>query len=213
MEAPASLKVHMAAGPMGQVDGEGVYSTVSMPEEDFVFYLGESVDEFSQYVMYEGEIYLCSRFLIQFLDGLSWEATLDPLPAAVDIDLLESLTVEKDGHKTVYRLSREPRVMENNDLETDSSGNVVYDTLVAENGESMAFSAFEARYEQFSAVRMSGRLNENYDPPSEPSAKYTLVTTGGAKRELTLYAYDAFHDAVGVDGVFLCYLIKGGLSF
>lgn len=213
LDQPATLRVNLAAGTRSQVNDDGTFSTQTVPVETITLSLGSTIDEYSQYIMVDDKIYLSSRLLLAFLDTLNIENMLEALPTNIALDLVDSLTVKANNETNYYQLAREPRVLENNELETDTSGNIIYDILVTLNGETMEYSTFEARYETFATTKMSGRLPDNYIPQGTPHTVFTITTTLGSTRTIALYAYDAFHDAVSVDNTCVNYLFKGNLTF
>ena len=111
----------------------------------------------------------------------------------------------------IYVVRFSEKVAENNALITDADGQPVYDLAVTRDGEPVSAEAFEAAYSRLLLVTASGALPEGWTPAEAPHSRWTYVTRTGVTHSIALSAFDAFHDAVTVDGQTLFYLVKGGL--
>ncbi|MBQ8537853.1 MAG: DUF4340 domain-containing protein [Clostridia bacterium] len=204
------LVIHEGAGSASVVDG-GVLTSADQAEKTTSLLLWPMGDGQTGYCAVGGGIYRFLRLSLAFLyeTDLGWD-TLPLKPAGdVTVENLASLTVNGD----IYQLTRTERVKENNELETDAEGHILYDTTVTKNGQAMSLDAFESRLTALASVSVGGRLPAGYQPSEAVTDTLAFTFTDGATRVITLTPYDALHNAVGVDGVYLFYLIKGGLSF
>lgn len=207
------LTIHQAAGTTNAVQADGSVSPVDWPASDFTLTVGGAKNDNVYYVRVEDGIYLTSRFsMATFMDMAPME-TISRFPVMVACAALESMTVETAAGTDEYRITREPRVAENNQLVTDAQGNTVYDVTCTRNGDSVSYEAFEAAYVRMETVRVSGLLPEGWQPAGTAHTTFTLRTTGGAEHTIALTPFDALHDAVVVDGCALFYLISGGMQF
>lgn len=204
------LMIHEGAGNAGTVT-EGVLTSSEQPEKTTQLLLWPMGDEQTGVCATGGGLYRFLRLSLAFLYQLDLEWDTLPLNPAggVTLENLVSLQVNED----VYQLRRTERVLENNQLETDAQGNVIYDLSVTKNGQAMSLDAFEARLNAVAAVSVGGRLPEGFVPLEPVTDTLIFTFTDGSTRTLTLSPYDTLHNAVGVDGVYLFYLIKGGLTF
>lgn len=207
------LTIRQAAGTTNAVQADGSVSPVNWPASDFTLTVGGAKNDNVYYVRVENGIYLTSRFsMATFMDMAPME-TISRYPVMVACAALESMTVATSAGTDEYRITREPRVAENNQLVTDAQGNTVYDVTCTRNGDSVPYEAFEAAYVRMETVRVSGLLPEGWEPAEEAHTTFTLRTTSGAEHTIALTPFDALHDAVMVDGCALFYLIGGGMQF
>ena len=98
------------------------------------------------------------------------------------------------------------KVTENNEVEKDEKGNVVYDIAATCNGQTITADAFTSLVERLKEMTVSGSLGESQVPAGTPRWQMTLTTTGGQSRTLAAYPMDTFNDILAVDGVALQYL-------
>ena len=214
LDAPQqTLTLHMAAGTTGRTDEAGVYSTVDWPESTFCMKVGSAKSDVVDYVQVEDKIYLCSHFSLAVFRDLEPQSTLSRYPLMVTLDDAISLTVTTAAGTDTYQLTREEQVAENNELVTDSEGNVQYDYRCEKNGKEISYDAFAAAWEQLAAVRVTGWLPTGYQSTEAAHTTLTITTVSGKVHTIELAKYDALHDAVIVDGTALFYLIAGGVQF
>lgn len=100
------------------------------------------------------------------------------------------------------RITRTEQVLQNNELATDDNGNILYDTLITLNGESIP----EAKYNQLLEGLQGLTASDDLDPSwlqttASPRWRMTITTTGGTTRTILAYPLDAFSNALVVDGV------------
>lgn len=204
------LVIHEGAGSASQVTG-GVLTSAAQAEKETALTLWPMGEGQTSHCAVGGGIYRFLRLSLAFLyeTDLGWD-TLPVKPAGdISLENLASLKVNGD----VYQLTRTERVLANNDLATDAQGNLIYATLVTHNGQPMALEAFEAKLNALASVSVGGRLPASWQPGQPITDTLLFTLTDGTTRTLTLAPYDTLHNAVGVDGVYLFYLIKGGLTF
>ncbi len=206
------ITVHQAAGQIATIGESGVYEITPYPESTLTLTIGTQGDEYVDYVMVDDTIYLVSSISQPLLNKLMPENTLQLQPAAIALDLIQSVVVEKNGGQTTYMLRRVERLLPNNELAYDEEGNVLFDTFVDVDGREASFSEFEAVMTAMQTVTVSGRLPDGYAPDGNLTARIVFTFRDGRTRSLEIAAFDALHDALGVDGTYLHYLPKGALG-
>ena len=207
------LEIHMAAGSIGTTDAEGVYGVTDWPEETFILTVGGAKNESVDYVLVGEEIYLTSHYSLATFMDMDPVSTLTRYTVPVALGNLAEMTVTTlDGTQTCV-LTRTERLQENNELVYDTDGNIVYDRTCTLDGREIPYTSFEAAYNSLLMVTVSGRLPEGWTPSAEPHTVFTFTQYDGTVHTVTLTDFDAFHDAVTLDGMSLFYLIKGGMAF
>ncbi len=207
-----TITVHQAAGDVASVNASGVYKTTSYPESTFQMAVGAAQGEYVRFCQVGEKIYLVSSLSQPFLSTLTPETTLLTQPAAIPLEAVASLVVEKAGERREYTLRRQERLLPNNELETDEAGNVLTDTFVAVNGQDTDFEAFSQSIALLQAVTVSGRLPEGFVPSGEPSLRLAFTLLDGRTRTLECLPFDALQDALRLDGACVQYLPKGELD-
>ena len=206
------ITLHQAAGEIAAIGETGAYEITSYPESTLILTVGTTGDKYVDYVEVGGSIYLVSSISQPLLNDLTPENTLLRQPAAISLDTIQSVTVEKDGVRREYVLRRVERLLPNNELATDEQGNVLFDTFLDLDGSESDFSDFEEKVTILQAVTVSGRLPGGFAPRENPFVRLTFTLSDGRIRTLESVPYDALHDALGVDGTYLYYLPKGALD-
>ncbi len=207
------LEVHMAAGSIGTTGLDGVYAVTDWPEESFVLTIGGAKNANVDYVRVGEKIYISSHYAMEVLMDMDPIATLSRYTVPVALGNLHQLTIRRDEVERVYTVSRTEQVAENNQLVTDSEGNVVYDMGCTLNGVEVAYAAFESAYNELLKVTVSGYLPQVWTAEEEPHTTYIFEAVTGERYTLELVRFDALHDAVLLDGHAVFYLIRDGMGF
>ena len=191
----------MAAGTTGAVTPREVYDPVYHEERTEVLLISRSENEMIDYVRYGDAIYTVSHFMLSaFLDTAPIDTAAQYL-AAVPVNSLESLTVETAGYPRIYVLERTA------DPETAEEK-----ILCRLNGEEISYDSFEAAYERFLTVTVSGTLPAGAEW-QDPHTKYVFTTVSGETHTVLLSDWDGAHDAVTMDGGTLFYMIQHAAEF
>lgn len=206
------LTVHQAAGSLGMTGITGAYNVVDWPEDEVTLTVGAAASDVLDYVLFDGSIYTTSHFLLDVFMKLQPAVTLTRYPVLTSLGNLASLTVTKDGAAVTYAVTRAERVAPNNELVYDEDGQPEVDVTVTCDGEPMAWSAFEAAYNDLLLVTVSGTLPSGWTPSEPVHTAYRFETVTGVTHTLELARFDALHDAVLVDGCAMFYLVKGGIG-
>ena len=206
------ITLHQAAGEIATIGESGAYEITPYPESTLAFALGAAQNDYVDYVEAGGAIYLVSSISQPLLNKLVPEKTLLMQPAAIAMETLRSLSVEKGGIRRNYSLRRVERLLPNNELATDEDGNVLTDTFVDLDGAIASLTEFESLITALQAVTVSGRLPEGFSPGSNLNIRLIFTFLDGRVRTLECVPFDALHDALGVDGTYLYYLPRGELD-
>lgn len=206
------IDIHMVAGSIGTTNSDGQYEVTDWDESTFTLTVGSAKSDNVDYVRVEDRIYLTSHFTLQVFMDMDPANTLTRYVVPAALGNLAELRIATDSGEDVYTITRTEQVAENNDLVYDEDGNVVYDITCSKNGAAMAYSSFEASYNELLMVTVSGKLADGWTGTA-PHTCYTFTQTDGTVHTVELADYDAFHDAVSLDGNTLFYLIKGGMAF
>ena len=207
------MEIHMAAGSIGTTDEDGVYGVTDWPEETFTLTVGGAKNDSVDYVLVGESIYVTSHYSLATFMDMDPVSTLTRYTVPVALGNLAEMTVTTAGGTQTYALTRTEQVQENNELVYDADGNIIYDRACTLNGREIPYTGFEAAYNSLLMVTVSGRLPEGWTLEAEPHTVFTFTQYDGVIHTVTLTDYDAFHDAVTLDGMSLFYLIKGGMTF
>ncbi len=207
-----TITLHQAAGKMAAINNSGAYTVTDYPETTLTLAVGNSAGDYVDYCMVDGSIYLVSSLSQPLLNNLVPESTWLLQPAAIDMEDIASLTVERGSEKHIYTLRRQERVLPNNELAKDEAGNILKDTYVDKDGQPADFAAFEAAIASLQTVTVSGRLPAGFSSAQAPSIRLVFTLLDGRTRTLACVDFDSLQDALCVDGVFLHYLPRGLLD-
>ena len=202
----AVIEIHMAAGSTGMVDENGAYGITDRPEQTVRVSVGSSRNEMTDYVLMNGVIYTMNHFSVETLTEPDPMDTLSRYPAAVPLEALSAMTIERaDGSRTEYRIAAS---RETGEKEGDPD-RIVYSCT--RNGESYSWETFSAAYQRLMVVTVSGKLPEGWKK-QETEIRCVFRTVSGKNHTVELSPFDAMHDAVTVDGQTVFYLIRGGMD-
>jgi hypothetical protein len=166
--------------------------------------IGDDAKSGTFYCLYEGQVWIGSYFTMGFLLDTDPAMLALESPFNIPVSQLTRLSVNSGGRTAVYGLSQTERVLPNNDLAADEYGNVLFDLIVEKDGAAVDSGAFAKAYAILAAITSSGRLPAGYAPQGEPKTVITLETSQLFRR-IAFYTFDAFFDAVAIDGVFVYY--------
>lgn len=199
-----TLEIHQAAAQVADVNDSGTYEVGDYPESTFTLKVGNAQRDYVYYCQAGDRIYLVSSLSLPIIGAFAPDSTLTLQPFHLPVETLAFLTVKKGEATETYTVEHEQQ--DSGEAEAAQS------ISVRKNGEEIPYADFSARMTSLQAVAVSGRLPEGF--ASEKSPTYSMVFTflDGRTRTIECVPYDALHDALRVDGVFLHYLIKGELE-
>lgn len=204
--------IRQRAGEYADVDASGQLTLLTAEEQSLRFTFGRAEGTYFYTCLYEGDVYLVSRFLAETLvqGGASKWITRRPADMGAE---LSALTVFEGERVLAVLADRRERVLPNNQLETDEQGNVLYDTAITLNGQPMTQEALDALTARLNALTVSGDVPEGWTPgDAAPRWRMTLKDRAGNVRVIAAYALDAFSDALAVDGVIRHYVYVEALD-
>jgi len=207
------ITIHQAAGSIGTTGVDGVYSVTDWPEDTFTMTIGGAKSDMVDYVLVGESIYITSHFTLEVFMDMDAASTLSRYTVPVALGNLRAMTIRTAAGEAVYTVTRTEQVAENNDLVTDSQGNVLYDLTCDVNGTPLPYAAFESAYNELLKVTVSGTLPKGWQASEAPHATYIFEAVTGERYTLELVKFDAMHDALLLDGNALFYLIKDGMAF
>ncbi|MBR6571777.1 MAG: hypothetical protein IKK75_15120, partial [Clostridia bacterium] len=133
-------------------------------------------------------------------------------PAAMDDSLLSYIVFETPEKTVEIQITRTESVLDNNELETDANGNLVYRTDVLRDGKPAPVELLDELMNRLNTFTVEGLIPADAVRNPEPHWRVTLVTDTGETRVLEGYQLDVFSDAVAVDGVLVHYVYKGAID-
>jgi len=200
------ISLHLAAGAAGRITEDGAYDVQQREEENIRFLIGAARNEMTDYCLYDGTVYTVNHFTVAAITELDPLETAARYPVTVPLESLSSLEIRRDdGTADLYELTR---IQESADPEAEENQTEI---RCRKNGEEIPYSVFEAAYERWRVVDVSGRLPEGW--VKKPSRiQYLFRTVNGREHILEFSDFDGLHDAVTVDGQTLFYLIRDGMG-
>ena len=206
-DAPlCTLEISQKAGAINVINEDGSLGAAQLEAQRLSFVIGRAEGEFFYTCAYQEQVYLISRFLVETLVQADWRRLISRTPAAVGDALLTDIVFETAESTVEISIERTESVLENNQLELDADGNLVYHTSVSINGQEAPPEKLEVLLDSLNAFAVEGDLPANAAPEKEPRWRITLVTEDGAVRVLEGFRLDVFSDAVAVDGT-MCHYV------
>jgi len=202
----AVVEIHQQKGTTMQTDADGAVHSVQVDAQAIRLTFGDADGEFFRYCEYAGECYRVSSFLVTSLLDANADAYVSNAPADMGTANIASVRIQLGSGTVDVEAAYTQQVLDNNKVETDDSGNPVYDITVTKNGQPMTTEAFNALVERLKGMTVSGKLDTQETPSGTPRWQMTLTTTGGQTRTLAAYPRDTFTDVLAVDGVALQYM-------
>ncbi len=201
-----TVDIHQREGLFTHINEAGELVVSSLPAQQLRFVFGPLMDDYFYPCAYEGKVYLVSRFLVEPLISAAARTWLSEYPADMGGAFVTEVELNRDGQSHVLTLKRTERVLENNQLEVDADGNIVYDITATLDGESIPAVQAQTLTDRLATMGVSGLAPEGWSPQSQqPRWQLRLATEDGASRILTAYRLDAFSDALAVDGAIIHY--------
>ena len=208
LDAPAlTITLTQAATVITGETTEGEQVSVPVPETVYTLRVGNETGKSGVYVQWQDQVFTASNFLLGFWKELQPLDYLLQTPVNLLVNDLSEVRFTLDGHTYAYQVRMVEQVTENNQIAVDEYGRVLYDCAVNRAGETqdMDAEAFLSWYTRLASLAGDGRLPDGWTPSGEKRAEITLVNDH-LTRTITLWPYDALHDAIAVDGVALYYI-------
>lgn len=184
-------------------DGEQV--SFDYPSVEYTLKLGAETGKSGVYLLWDGQIFRASNFLLGFWKEIDPDALLLRKPVNFLTNQLIGLRAETPEKSVFYVLRLVESIGEDNQVETDEYGKTLYDVEVEKDGAKADASQFLTWYTQVAALSPAGRLPGDYKPGQDAACTLTLQTDY-LTRTLSFVPYDSVHDALVVDGCALFYV-------
>lgn len=212
LEMPClTVVLTQAESVISGITAEGESVSFTVPEKQYTLQIGNETGKSGVYVCWEGGVYKASNFLLGMWKELQTEEFLSRTPMDFQVEQLSSLTVQKNGVQTCYRVEMVEAVTENNEIAADEYGQTLYDARVYKNGMETDASAFLSWYLQLNSLAFSGKVQDGWEKSGEKLAEI-VIDTDVLARSIAFYPYDALHAVMTVDGKGVYYLEKTALS-
>ena len=208
-----TLKIDFAASVLTVPDEDGNEYTFDIPPSSIEISLGAYINEASFYMLYEGSVYVGTTITYYFLEHFDAENMYLQNPVNFASNNLSALTIERNGQTMHYDITMIERVLENNELETDEYGNILYDVAPYLDGQKVDSTDFLRFYQALVNLTPEGRLNRDYTPDGEIVCALSITNADGSiTRKITFRKMNSVYLAVGVDDVYLYYISLDALE-
>lgn len=183
---------------------QGEQVSFDLPALEYTLLIGNDTGRSGVYLIYDGNVYRASNFLLGFWKELDPLSFAERNPVSFQIYELKRLTLDLPGNSCSFEIEMVEAVTDNNEIATDESGNILYDAQILHRQTVIDTQAFLTQYVRLSEIAMTGRLERDYRPDGLPAASLTLETAAQT-RKIDFYPYDPLHTAVSVNGTALFY--------
>ena len=192
-------------------DGETV--TLPVPEKSYTLLLGNETGKSGVYLVWEGQVFQASNFVLGFWKELNPLEYLLQTPVNFLLNDLNAVTLSAGDSSRRYEVRMVESVTENNQIAVDEYGRTLYDVAVRRAGESrdMDAEAFADWYTRLATLSADGDLPAGFALTGESRASI-LLENDHLTRLIEFYPFDALHDALAVDGAALYYVQKTWLD-
>lgn len=208
LDAPAmTIEASWREGLYTDIDETGELVVKTIEKSALRLSIGREEGDYFRYAEYRDGCYYVNSFLMTTLLNATPESLITRAPADMGEADIKSVTIQKGDRLTELRISRTERVLENNALETDDSGNILYDVTATVNGTDTPIETAEALIARLKGMTVSGELPKDYQKGADaPRWQIVITTEDGESRTITAYPLDALFDAVYVDGTAAHYI-------
>ena len=201
-----TFEISQRSGVINVITEEGSLGTEQVAAQNFRFVIGREEGDFFYTCAYQDNVYLISRFLAETLVQADWQKLISRTPAAMGDELITDIVFETAQSTVEIHIDRTESVLENNQLQLDAEGNLVYLTQVTLNGQAAPKEMLDVLLDSLNAFTVEGDLPTDAKPETEPRWRLTLVTEESQIRVLEGYRLDVFCDAVAVNGT-MCHYV------
>ena len=212
-EPEVTVRLTQAATVLRSQTNDGLEVAFPIPEKTYELLLGRDTEKSGVYVLWNGQVFKASNFLLGF-----WK-TLDPrdfaltTPVNFPVNQLDTVEFSCGKVKRQYEVRMGESITQNNQIAVDEYGRILYDMAVRKAGHTQDMDAqrFASWYTLLSTLSGDGELPESYALSGEPEAVIVLKNSA-LTRTIQFYPFDALHDALAVDGVALYYVQRDWLE-
>lgn len=214
LDRPAlTVNLEQAATTVTGETEEGQQVSIPVAGKTYTLQLGRETGKSGVYVLWEGGVYRASNFVLGFWKQLDPESLVQRQPVNFLVNDLKHVEFSACGRQAGYDVEMVESITQNNQIETDEYGRVLYDAAVTrrETGETADAEAFLSWYQRLCALTPAGQVPAGYAAAGEKTAEI-LAESNSITREIAFYPYDALHSAMAVDGVCLFYVENAALK-
>lgn len=179
---------------------------IDVPSQQITFALGDDIDRIGLYCLYEGKVYQASNLSMGFLRDVTSASLLSPRPLTLPLAQLSAIWVSDLQGERRYEIELMERVLPNNEIATDESGQVLHDPIVTINQQEIDRDAFVRQYLSLMALTGAGKVKPGFVPQEDQPAIHFIFYSAHGEQELAFFPYDALHYAMRVDGQFVDYI-------
>jgi hypothetical protein len=203
----AVVTLHQKGGVRMMTDETGALTTIQMGETSFRFTFGRLEGEYYYTCLYEGNVYLVSRYLVETLVMAEGEKWASLYPFRMDSSRMGSILITTPSATLDIHAAYREQVSQNNTILLDEEGNIAYDITVSVNGKPWNTDAFDTLVARLFMLRASGSVPEGFSIEGKtPRWSMKLTTVFGQTRLVEAYSMDSFSDVLAVDGTVLHYV-------
>ena len=199
-----SLQVHFAPSIYSGYDENDEMQSFDIPENEISLLFGKDHTQATRYVLYDEKVYTMGKFTSEFLFFDDLIPYLNKTPFDVPTGMLQHITYEGNEKKATYRFSQVEKILPNNEFETDTYGNMLYELYVYSQKEEetrIDTNGFLNWYYLLTSISSVSTLPENYTLPKETLASLSIIDTTKMERRFTFHPYTPVYHALCVDGV------------
>ncbi len=207
-----TIEAAQGEGLSSLVGEDGALQAVAMPAQTLRFVIGRAEGDYFYTCLYENDVYLISRFLVETLVNADWRKLISRTPAHMGDVSLRTIVFETPEQTAEIQIVRTESVLENNQLGTDADGNIVWNISVTVNGNPAPQEQFDLLLDRLNNFTVEGDLPASAQPDGEPRWRVTLIAETGEIRVLEGYRLDVFSDAVAVNGVMRHYVYDEAIN-
>lgn len=192
---------------------DGGEISIQVAEKRYSLALGNAAKDSVLYALWEGGVYEASAFLLGFWQEIDPRDYLLRKPVNFLINDLSAVSFSRGGLKRGYEVRMVESITANNQIAVDEYGHTLYDCAVRRVGEKEDIDAetFLSWYTALAGLNADGDLPEGTECTGEPRGEI-ILENDHLTRTIRLYAWDALHDALWVDGTALFYVQKSWLD-
>ena len=212
--APARRTMTLTIAPSiltGYDENGQVIAEKQLDGYELAFACGNDIGDILFYCLYRGDVVQATRFSASVLLTQAYDTLLQTAPFAVAISEVTRFEWEEGGQVRAWDITLHERVLENGALETDDSGNILYDMRFWRDGAEMDGDSFLTAFSRLMDVQSINLLPEDYQLPATHEIAIRL-TRESDMREVKLYAYGELHYAVSVDGEAVFYISRDAIA-
>lgn len=182
-----------------------------VPEHEITFYFGDAFASVGYYCLFDDMIYKATMLSMGFLLNIEPDILALQTPFDIPLNKMQWIAVMREEQRTDYYVEFAERVLPNNLIAVDDSGNTIYDMYVKRNGDEILAEPFMRAYLDMMSLSSSGEMTEN-SLQTDAALLTVFLKYDSGERTIAFYPYDALHAAIAIDGVVRHYVTLSQLD-